>query len=163
MTRSKSFTIAFALAFGAVSSAFILPKFARADEKTKVTLSEPVAKPLRAAQDAIKRKQWQSALEQIKQAQAVDKKTTQDEYSIDKLLAYVLYEEKNYREAATVYERLIASPLIPASEADTSMKAVAEMHYRSANYPEAIKWSKKYLEKHPDALQIQDELGASHF
>src|SRR5205807_10424085 len=47
MSRFKRLAVALALAFGAVSSAFVLPKFARAEEKTKMVLSEPDRKSTR--------------------------------------------------------------------------------------------------------------------
>ncbi len=65
-------------------------------------LSVGVAKPLMAAEEATRKRNWQAALDDIRQAQSTANKTDKDEYNIDDLLAYVLYRQNKYDQAADV-------------------------------------------------------------
>lgn len=134
-----------------------------AGEKSTVILTDAVAKPLKAAQDSIRKKQWSTALDQIAQAQAVEKKTPEDQYGIDKLSAYVLYQEKNYAEAAAAYEKLLNSPLLPEKETDGTLKTMVELRYRSGNDADTVRSAKKYLEKHPADLDVLELEGQSYY
>ncbi len=96
-------------------------------------------------EQAIRKKNWDAALADIKQAQTAAHKTDKDEYNIDDLLGYVLYRQNKYEQAALVYERLLESPLIPAQQASELGKSIAEMYFRLGSYPKAAKWADKYL------------------
>ena len=81
----------------------------------KVT-TKAVGEPLKKAQEAMAKKQWDTALAEIKKAQAVEKKTPFEAYQIDEFLGYVLIQQKKYGEAAPVFERMLNSRL-PAAGA----------------------------------------------
>ena len=134
-----------------------------AEQAPAVVLSGGVAKPLKTAQEQIRRRNWSAALDDIKQAQMAPNKTAKDEYCIDDLLAYVLYRQNNYPQSVVVYERLLESPLMPADQIEERTRAIAEMHFRLGNYPKAAKWAKRYLERHPDQSEIAEILGDSYF
>jgi tetratricopeptide (TPR) repeat protein len=126
-------------------------------------LSAGVAKPLMAAQEAIQKNNWEIALNSIRQAQTVANRTNKDEYNIDALLAYVLYRQNKYEQAAEVYERLLESPLMPVAQMSDRTKAIAEMYYKMGNYPKAAKWAKTFLDWHPDQPQVSEMLGDAYF
>ena len=87
----------------------------RSRPANKVT-TKAVAEPLKKAQEAMKNKQWDAALTEIKKAQASEKKTPFEAYQIDEFLGYVLIQQKKFAEATPVFERMLNSRL-PAARA----------------------------------------------
>src|SRR5690606_22246015 len=131
------------LALGALSmSTFVAPSIVQAAEQ----FSAAVGKPLKAAQDAIKGKQWNVALDRLKEAQAVANKKPHEQYAIDQLLAYVHYTQRRYGDAAAAYERMIESGQMPAAEVPERSKAVAQMYFQLKDYDKSIKWARNSLE-----------------
>lgn len=126
-------------------------------------LSVGVAKPLMAAQVAIQKSNWSDALADIRRAQTAADKTDKGQYNIDALLAYVLYRQNKYEQAAVVYERLLKSPLMPAAQISERTKAIAELYFKMGNYPRAEKWAKTFLDWHPGQPQIAEMLGDAYF
>ena len=89
MTRARSIALALTLAMGAVFTATTVQA---AETANKVT-TKAVAEPLKKAQEAMKNKQWDAALTEIKKAQASEKKTPFEAYQIDEFLSYVLVQQ----------------------------------------------------------------------
>ena len=96
--------------------------------------TKAVAEPLKKAQEAMKTKQWDAALAEIKKAQAVEKKTPFEAYQIDEFLGYVLIQQKKYGEAAPVFERMLNSGLLPAEQVDERTKTVAQLYFQVKEY-----------------------------
>lgn len=160
MIRIRNLAAACAVALGvaSMSATVLLPSAAQAQQ-----FSAEVGKPLQAAQTAIKGKQWNVALDRLKEAQAVGNKKPHEQYAIDQLLAYVLYQQKKFGELVGVYERMINSGQMPANEVPERMKTVAQIHFQQKNYAQAINWSKKALEKNPNQQDVLLILGQSHY
>lgn len=120
MNRVKSLALASAIALSlATGVATLTPVTAVAAEQSanKIT-TKAVAVPMKKAQEAIQAKQWDTALAEIKKAQAAEKKTPFEAYQIDEFLAYVLIQQKKYSEAANVYERMLNSGFVPEEQRD---------------------------------------------
>jgi tetratricopeptide (TPR) repeat protein len=166
MTRVRSIAVAISLAFGTIVPALTLlaPAAHAAEEKggNKITTKE-VAKPLKAAQEAMQKKQWDAALTAIKQAAAVEKKTPFEAYQIDEFMGYVLIQQKKFGEAAPVFERMLNSGLMPADQVDERTKTVAQLYFQVKDYNKAATWSKKWLEKHPNTEDMGILLGQSQY
>jgi tetratricopeptide (TPR) repeat protein len=144
----------------------LLAPVAQAAEKekseNKITTKE-VAKPLKAAQEAMQKKQWDVALTNIKQAQAVEKKTPFEAYQIDEFMGYVLIQQKKFGEAAPVFERMLNSGLMPTDQVDERTKTVAQLYFQVKDYNKAATWAKKWLEKHPNTEDVSILLGQSQY
>lgn len=153
MTRVRSLVVACNLALGLVIGGTLLEsaavEAAEADAKVQ-KIGSKVGKPLKAAQEAMQAKQWDVALEKIKEAQAVEKKTPFEEYQIDEFLGYVLIQQKNYGEAAKVFERMLNSGQVPPEQIDDRTKTVAQLYSQVKDYPKTAEWTRKWLERHPD-------------
>lgn len=150
MTRVRSFAVAFSLAVSMVSasSLLLMPATVQAaDAKPKV--SKAVGEPLKKAQEALQKKQFEAALAEINKAKAVEKRTPFEDYQIDEFLGYILIQQKKYGEAANVYERMLNSGQMPADQVDDRTKAVAQMYFQEKQYKKSVDWAKKWLEKHP--------------
>ena len=156
MTPVKSIAIAISLALGAVvTSSVLVPQTVVAAEDKKPKISKAVGVPLKAAQEAMAAKQFDVALAEIKKAQAVEKKEPHEEYQIDEFLGYVLVQQKNYGEAAKVYERMMTSGQMPPEQANDRMKAIAQMYFQVKDYRKSAEWAKKWI----DANGINEDMG----
>jgi tetratricopeptide (TPR) repeat protein len=165
MTRARSIALALTLAMGAVSAAALLPATtAQAAEAAanKVT-TKAVAEPLKKAQEAMKNKQWDTALSEIKKAQASEKKTPFEAYQIDEFLSYVLIQQKKFAEATPVFERMINSGFMPPEQVDERTKTIAQLYFQVKDYRKSAEWAKKWLDKHPGQEDISVLLGQSYY
>jgi tetratricopeptide (TPR) repeat protein len=168
MTRVRSIAVALSLALGTVPFAALLTPVAvqAAEEKpangNKITTKE-VAKPLKAAQEAMQKKQWDVALTEINKAKAVEKKTPYEAYQIDEFLGFVLIQQKKYGEAAPVFERMLNSGFLPADQVDDRTKTVAQLYFQVKDYKKSAEWSKKWLDKHPGTEDMGILLGQSQY
>jgi len=144
-------------------SAVMLPAAVQAAEQAKPKLSKAVGVPLQAAQKAMAAKQWDAALAEIKKAQAVEKRTPQEDYQIDEFLGYILVQQKKYGQAAPVFERMLNSGLVPPEQVDDRTKAVAQMYFQEKEYKKAAEWTKKWLAKHPGDEDMTVLLGQTQY
>lgn len=164
MTRVRSLALALTLAVGAGPLAAVLPAAAvlAAESGNKIT-TRAVAEPLKKAQEAMQKKQWDVALPEIKKAQAVEKKTPFEAYQIDEFLGYVLIQQKKFGEAAPVFERMLNSGFVPAENVDERTKTVAQLYFQVKDYRKAAQWAKRWLEKNPGNEEMSVLLGQSYY
>lgn len=153
------------LAVGMIPAAVVLtPAVVQAaDQGSRKITTRAVAEPLKKAQDAMNKKQWDTALAEIKKAQAVTKKTPFETYQIDEFLGYVLIQQKKYGEAAPVFERVLNSGMLPAEQVDERTKTVAQLYFQVKDYGKAAQWSKRWLDKNPGDQDMGVLLAQSHY
>ena len=140
------------------STPVIAPLTAQAAEKEQ-KVGEKVGKPLKAAIDAAQKKQWDQALAKVKEAQAVEKKSTFEEYKINEILGFVLINQKKYGEAAAVYEKMLDSGQTPPDEVDGRVKQIAQMYLQVQQYSKATEYVKRWLKDHPGDPEMTYLLG----
>ena len=152
MTRA-SFVLSAALRGAAVTlaGAALITAAAVAQQ----TVSAKVGDPLKAAQADIGRKRWDSALQNIKKAQAVQPRTPYEDYKINELLWYVYLQQGRNADAAKLLEQQIASGQMPAGERTQRMKTLAQLNFRAGNYPKAVQVSNDYLKAVPGDREVQ--------
>jgi tetratricopeptide (TPR) repeat protein len=165
MTRVRSIAVAISLALGAVVPAVTLlaPTAQAAEDKANKITTKAVGVALKAAQEAMAKKQWDAALTEINKAAAVEKKTPFEAYQIDEFKGYVLFAQKKYGEALPVYERLLNSGMMPAEQVDERTKTVAQLYFQQKDYNKTVQWSKKFLEKHPNQEDVSILLGQAQY
>src|SRR5688572_8348688 len=164
MTRARSIALALTLAMGAASAAAVLTATtAQAAEPAGKVTTKAVAEPLKKAQEAMKNKQWDTALSEIKRAQTAEKKTPFESYQIDEFLGYVLIQQKKFGEAAPVFERMITSGFVPPEQVDDRTKTVAQLYFQVKDYKKSAEWARKWLEKHPGQEEMSVLLGQSYY
>src|SRR5215831_8043002 len=83
--------------------------YSQAAKKDTQKVSEKVGKPLSAALDAAKNKQYDVALAKAKEAEA-EKKTPYEQYKINETLAFIYGAQKKYPELAATYEKMLEAP-----------------------------------------------------
>jgi tetratricopeptide (TPR) repeat protein len=156
MTPLKRIAIAVALALGTVTTSSVLvPEVVQAAE-AKPKLSKAVVGPLQKAQQAMQAQDFDTALAEIQKAQAVEKKTADDEYQIDEFLAFVLVQQKRYPEAAVVYERMLNSGRMPEDQATLRTKAIAQIYFQEKDYRKSAEWAQRWI----DTYGMDQEMGA---
>ena len=162
MTRVRSLTVALSLALGTLAVVpLMVPTTVEAADKPKV--SKAVGEPLKKAQEAMGKKQFDVALSEINKAKAVEKRSAFEDYQIDEFLGYILIQQKKYSEAATVYERMLTSGQMPPEQVDDRTKAVSQMYFQVKEYKKAAEWAKKWLEKHPGNEDMTVLLAQSYY
>jgi tetratricopeptide (TPR) repeat protein len=165
MTRVRSIAVAISLAMGAALPAVTLlaPAAQAAEQAQNKITTKAVAVPLKAAQEAMQKKQWDAALTDIKKAAAVEKKTPFEAYQIDEFMGFVLIQQKKFGEAAPVFERMLNSGMVPAEQVDERTKTVAQLYFQVKDYNKSAQWAKKWLEKHPNTEDMGILLGQSQY
>ncbi len=141
LMRTIVIMLTLALNMGALTLTGVLaPGSAQAQQ-----FSAAVGKPLQAAQESIKKKQWSAALNSIKQAQAVPTKTPVEEYTVNELLGYVLLQSGDSAGAAHAYEQNLNSGQTPADQVPARQKALAQLYAKAKNFPKAIEYGNRWI------------------
>jgi tetratricopeptide (TPR) repeat protein len=145
-----SAALAFSGALG-ITATLLAPAVAQAQQK----VGPKVGTPLKAAQDAIKKKNWNGALAKIKEAQAVQPRSAFEDYTINELLWYVYLQQGRNADAARLLEQQIASGQMPAGEKVQRNKTLAQLYFRAGNYGKAIQSANQFLKSVPSDQEMQ--------
>ena len=78
----------------------LTPAAARAEGQAQEKISPKLAKPMKAAQEALQKKQWDQALVKINEADAMPGKSAFDQFIINEFKTSALFALKKYAEAA---------------------------------------------------------------
>jgi tetratricopeptide (TPR) repeat protein len=143
----------------AVSVAVLAPSVAEAQQK----VSAKVGAPLKSAQEAVQKKNWNGALAKIKEAQAVQPRTAYDDYKINELLWYVYLQQGRNAEAARLLEQQIASGQMPANEKVQRTKTLAQLYFRGGSYGKAVQAANQYLKSAPGDQEMQFLVAQAYF
>jgi len=160
MKASWVLTVALAITGAAgVTAALLVPAAAEAQQK----VGPKVGVPLKAAQEAVQKKNWNGALARIKEAQGVQPRTAFEDYKINELLWYVYLQQGRNADAARLLEQQIASGQMPAGEKVQRTKTVAQLYFRAGNYAKATQAANQYLKSAPGDQEVQLLVAQSHF
>ena len=162
MNTKASWVLSAALTFTSVvgvSAVLLVPSVAEAQQK----VSAKVGVPLKAAQEAVQKKNWAGALSKIKEAQAVTPRTAYDDYMINELLWYVHLQQGRNADAARVLEQQIASGQMPANQKASRTKTLAQLYFRAGNYGKAIQVANQYLKSVPGDQETQLLVAQAYF
>lgn len=152
--RKATYVLSAALAVcgvAGVAAALLVPVTAVAAQQ----VGPAVGKHLKAAQDAIQKKNWNGALAAIKQAQDVSTKTAFEQYKINELLWYVYLQQGRNLDAARLLEQQMGSGQMPASEKVQRTKTLAQLYFRGDSYGKAIQYASQYLKSVPGDQDMQ--------
>ena len=114
-------------------------------EKEKKTVSKDLAKPLKAAQDALQQKKYQDAISKLKEAEGNPKKTPYDQHIINQLEGYAYARTNNYPEAAKAFEAELNDGYIDPNDVQSRVKALAQINYQLKNYDKAIEYGNRTI------------------
>jgi tetratricopeptide (TPR) repeat protein len=151
-------TLAFTGAIG-VTAALLAPSVAEAQQR----IGPKVGVPLKAAQEAVQKKNWNLALSKIKEAQSVQPRTSYEDYKINELLWYVYLQQGRNADAARLLEQQIASGQMSGGERVQRTKTLAQLYFRSGNYAKAIQVGNQYLKSAPGDQDVQLLVAQSYY
>lgn len=102
------------------------------------TVSAKLAKPLKAAQDAMAAKNYDEAMAKIKEAQALPEKTPYDNWVIDTFLLKVYASKSDMASEVPIVERLAQSQYTTSDQKKVYLKSVAQYYYQTKDYNKAL-------------------------
>jgi tetratricopeptide (TPR) repeat protein len=144
MNHTSKVLAALALGMGlALGPASLPPGEAFAQDKPKV--SKAVAKPLKAAQDAMNAKKYSEALARLREVQAIQGRSPFDDYLLNEMLGYVYVRTNQYADAARHLEAGFQSPHFDQSQTGQRVNALAQVNYQLKNYDKAIEYGNRAI------------------
>lgn len=109
------------------------------------TLRAEVARPLQAAQDAIKAGNYRDAAARIAEAEAVPEPTPYERYVIQRLKAPAVFGQGDAAGALANFESALASPYMPAADRPAVLESTIKLALQLKDYDRAAKWMKVYV------------------
>src|SRR6185312_1858184 len=100
----------------AITASFATPGYAAGQKAGEQKVSKELAKPLVAAQKAMKDNDLATALTNVKEADAMPNLTDFDKFTIQEFYANIYIGQKDYANAAVAYEKMADSPALPAEK-----------------------------------------------
>jgi len=107
------------------------------------TVSRALAKPLKAANDALAAKNFAEVIAKTKEAGAMSPKTAYDEFVINYLQVGAYSGMGNTAEMGPAMERTIDSPYLPAAAKVPYLKALMTLAYQNKNYDKAVQYGER--------------------
>jgi len=102
------------------------------------TVSAKLAKPLKAAQDALTAKNYDEALQKIKEAQAMPDRTAYDNYVIGTFLVKAYAGKQDMASEVPVIESLAQSQYSTPDQKKLYLKSAAQYYYQVKDYNKAL-------------------------
>ncbi|GMW05814.1 MAG: hypothetical protein QY320_08890 [Gammaproteobacteria bacterium] len=130
-----------------------------ADDK----IGAKVGKPMKAAQEAIQKKEWDKAMAKIAEADAVSQKSAFEQYQINEFKGYVLLQQKKYADVARIYEQNLNSPKMPPEQVDDRLKALIQLNTATRNYPKVIELGTRWLKSGGKDVDTQVLVAQAHY
>jgi hypothetical protein len=109
-------------------------------------ISKQIAKPMAAAQEAMKAKRWQEVLNKTREAEGTaGGKSQTDLYWMNEFRGYAYHELKQPAEAARELESALNSPCMPESKKAERYRSLVGLYSSLRNYPKAIDYGNRAL------------------
>ena len=112
----------------------------------QVALRAELAKPLQAAQEALKASQPAEALRLVDEARAVPKLSAGERVLIERLAAAAALTAQQYALAIPALEFLVQSAEVPAADKLPLLESLVQASQRSKDYPRLVAAARQYLQ-----------------
>jgi tetratricopeptide (TPR) repeat protein len=147
----------------AVMGATSLVPVVAADKKEENKVSKDLAKPLKAAQDALQAKKYPDALAKLKEAESNPKKTPYDEHVINVLAGSAYARTNDYQSAEKAFEAQANDGFTEQSELPRIIKATAQINYQLKNYDKAIEFGNRAIKGGYGDEEVNVIVGQSYY
>ncbi|HZF26597.1 MAG TPA: tetratricopeptide repeat protein [Steroidobacteraceae bacterium] len=117
-----------------------------ADKPPAQHVSAKLVKPLKAAQEAMQKEDWDTALAKTLEAKGMPDLTPYDQYQIAEFLSFLYLKKNDYANAAPAYDTILASEYLPADQLEDRVRVAATLNFQLKNYPKAVEYSKRWVE-----------------
>ncbi|WP_137733989.1 hypothetical protein [Pseudaquabacterium pictum] len=131
------------------------------------TLRAELAKPLTAAQEAVRSGKSAEALARIAEAEAMPALTPYEQYVVMRLKAPALFGSGDQAGALALFEKVVASPLLPTAEKLPLTETTIKLALQLKQYATAQALMKSYLDSrgpnaeiaslYPQVLSVQND------
>jgi tetratricopeptide (TPR) repeat protein len=126
-------------------------------------ISKTIAKPMTAAQEAMKAKRWQDVLARVRDAEAVPGgKSAFDQYYMAEFRGYAYHNLRQDADAARELENALNSPCMPEAKKADRYKALVGLYTSLKNYPKAIDYANRGLKLSRDP-ELQVALAQAYY
>ncbi len=159
MTKLNRFIKSLGLALLAAGLLTTAMQATAADDK----IGAKVGKPMKAAQEAIQKKQWDQAMAKIAEADAVSGKSAFEQFQINEFKGYVFLQQKKYADVARIYEQNLSSPKMPADQVNDRLKALVQLNTATRNYPKVIEFGDRWLKSDGRDVDTQVLVAQAHY
>jgi tetratricopeptide (TPR) repeat protein len=150
------------LSAAVVAATSLVPAVA-ADKKEENKVSKDLAKPLKAAQDALQAKKYPDALAKLKEAESNPKKTPYDEHVINVLAGSAYARTNDYQSAEKAFEAQVNDGFTDQQDLPRIVKATAQINYQLKNYDKAIEYGNKAVKGGFGDEEINVIVGQSYY
>ena len=163
--NAKSNLVATLVLGVAVIGATALTPAVAADKKDENKVSKELAKPLKAAQDALQAKppKLQEAVAKLKEAEANPKKTPYDEHIINALAGSAYARLNDYPDAEKAFEAQVNDGFTDQADLPRIVKATAQINYQLKNYDKAIEYGNRAIKGGFADEEINIIVGQSYY
>ena len=151
-----------ALSAAVVGATSLVPAVS-ADKKEENKVSKDLAKPLKAAQDALQAKKYPDALAKLKEAESNPKKTPYDEHVINVLAGSAYARTNDFPDAEKAFEAQANDGFTEPGELPRIVKAVAQINYQLKNYDKAIEYGNRAIKNGAGDDEINVIVGQSYY
>jgi tetratricopeptide (TPR) repeat protein len=163
VTPSLFATLVLGVAAVGVTS-FVTQPAAAADKKAdKPMVSKSLAKPLKAAQDAMQAKKYPDALAKLKEAEAMSGKSPYDEHLINEMMGFTYVRLQNYPEAAKALEAGLNDGFLDAGDTAQRIKALAQINYQIKNYDKAVEFGNRAVKAGTADEEMNTLVGQAYY
>jgi hypothetical protein len=128
------------------------------------TVSKGVAKPLKAAQDALAAKNFDEAIAHIKEAQAVPgEKSPYDQYAMNGLLLQAYNGKHDTANVVPVLQQLVQSQYTNADQRRSFYKFIAGYEFQEKDYPKALDAANEVIKNGGNDVETQNLIAKSQY
>lgn len=126
-------------------------------------VSKSLARPLRAAQDALKSRNYPDAIAKLEAADSTSEKSPYDQHVINVLLSAAYMGVRDYGSAARVIEAQLGDGFLSSAEAEKETAAAAMVNYQLGNYDKAIELGTRALHSASPNPQIPTVVAQAYY
>ena len=126
-------------------------------------LSAKVGKPLQEAQKLIGEKKYKEALAKIAEAEAVEKRTAYEDYTISEMKGFAAYNTGDLAAAAAAFSSTIDSPYMDPADRTTRLLVLSQISYQMKQYPKAVDYGNKYFQAGGDKIDGKILVGQAYY
>lgn len=127
------------------------------------TARPEVAKPVLAAQEALKTRNFKEALAKLQEADAIADKTPFENFLIERLRGSAAVGAGDLAVAGKAFDKVIASGRVTPAEHLSFLQTMAGMHFNAKDFPNAIVWGNRYVKEGGTDEQIRRALIQAHY
>jgi len=115
------------------------------DDKPKI--SAAAGKPLKAAQDALEKQDYPTALTHLKEAEALPDKSEFDQYTLNQMYLFYYSRTNDMADAEKVLEAVVASRYLDKADLSARLRTLAQINYQSKDYDKAIQYGERAIKE----------------